>query len=268
MKFLHALVITAAALTAAPAAFSHSDLATPEAAVNKCKRVKASLVEVCNTYMAQYNASYTLYRQFQADRLTIKHIRAHMLAANSLVRTMYRNRSVDVVAKSVNTFETTIQPVLKQLKPLAKEWDNYKELQARIGDTFDNFHNATSSWMTAKTGSVSCDKVKKSVKNVCKAYQSHFKAVSTYISRLKVDGLSAKLGQAHNAALTAVYKDVYAGKKSKAKAKVKKLDETTVAVVKEIGPLAEEWDNYKAMAKDILETKGAFDKALNKWMGK
>lgn len=268
MKFLHAFAFAAATLTAAPAAFS-SSVDSIEYSRANCKRVKKSVQGVCKAYLAHYDVVYALAKQLQADGNSIRPIRAHAYAVRDLYAVIYRNYKVTSVAKYMKKVDGTTKAVLEQLGPLAEEWANYEELQENLVATYVKFDGASKTWMKNKSSKikVNCDKVDSSITKICTTYKVHAAAVNTYIAQLKADELTTEFADAHIDALNAVFNTARQGKsKTRVKGKVKALDKSTADVVKQIGPLAKDWDNYKEMAKEILESKGAFDKALNAWI--
>lgn len=263
MKFLSALAITAAALTAAPAAYS----SVAEQDALNCKRVRKDAVEVCKSFNAHHKVLYALDQQLAADRNSTRNTRTQFYAARDLSYSVFRNNKVTNVAKHAKKVEKSAAALLKQLAPLAEEWANYEELQEQFTATYTSLIGNTSSWMKQKTRAVNCDKMDSSVQNICVAYKKHAAAVDTYIAQLKADELTPKYAEAHIDAVVSIMRAIGEGKsKTRVKGKLGKVSKTTTAVLNQIGPLAEEWDNYAEMAKSIVKTKAAFDKALNNWI--
>lgn len=263
MKFLHALAIAAAAITAAPAAYSSS----AELADLNCKRVRKDAVEVCKSFHAHHKVVYALDQQLKADRVSTRYIRTHFYAARDLAYSVFRNNKVTQVAKLSKKVEKAAAAVLEQLGPLAEEWANYEELRVQLVATYTAYMGHAGSWMKQKSRAINCDQVDASVKGICTAYSSHVAVLDLYIAQLKADELTPEYGEAHVDAVVSIMKAVAEGKsKTRVKGKLGKVSKTTTAVLKQIGPLAEEWDNYADLAKQIVKTKASFDKALNKWI--
>lgn len=263
MKFLSALAIAAAALTAAPAAFSNP---ADEAALN-CKRVRKDAVQVCKSFNAHHKVVYDLDQQLRSDRLNTRNVRSHFYTARDLTYSVIRDNKVADVAKLVKKVEKTTAAVLEQLAPLAEEWANYEELQEQLIDTYTSFAGNTNSWLKQKSRAINCDDMDDSVQGICVAYQSHVAVLDSYIDQLEEDELTPEYAEAHIDAVVSIMRAISEGKsKSRVKGKLGKVSKTTTAVLKQIGPLAEEWENYAEMAKGIVKTKATFDKALNKWI--
>lgn len=231
-----------------------------------CKKVAKNVTKVCKSYKAHLHALKALRKQLKADHLTPKYATAHIKAVKEVFKAIRAEKSKKDVRTKLKAVKSTSKAVLKQLNPLAKDWDNYRAIQKDMKATKKKFEAAYKEWLGAPAG-INCKKVSSKTAPVCKTFKAHRKALNALRKQLKDDELTPKYVRAHIKALNALYSAVAANKSADVvKDKKAALEETSHAVIEQLGPLAEEWDNYQELAIKMMETKHQFEAALKKWL--
>lgn len=248
-------------------ALEQSSVRTSLRAAN-CKKVAKNVTEVCKTYKAHIKSLRTLRKQLRSDDLTAKFANAHIKAVKGVFEAINSKKSKKTVRGKIKAVKDTSKGVMKQLKPLAKEWDNYRAIQKDMRKTKRAFEAAYKAWLGGNSSSsVNCKKVAKNVTEVCKTFKAHRKALNAARKQLKADDLTPKFVRTHIKALNDLYGAVADNKSRKTvRAKIKALEATSHDVIEQLGPLAEKWDNYSEILKNMVITKDAFEKALQNWM--
>lgn len=231
-----------------------------------CKKVAKNVTKVCKTYKAHVAALKTLRKQLKADDLTPKYATAHIKAVKDVYRAIRKGMSKSDVRVELKAVKSTSKGVMKQLKPLAKRWDNYRAIQKDMKATKAKFEAAYKEWLGDKPG-INCKKASSKAAPVCKTFKAHRKALNATRKQLKADGLTPEYIRAHIKALDKVYLAVAKNKSVSVVTKRKKaLEETSHDVLDQLGPLAEQYDNYKELLIGMISTKEKFESALKKWM--
>lgn len=259
-----------AAAVAAALSLSSASFAAPAAPVlADCSKVTKKVVRVCKTYNAHKQALENTRDQLHEDELSIKAIRAHILDVEGIFKAIRANKTKKDVRGKIAKLNRSSKAVMKQVKPLAKKYPNYMELLKDMEYTKERFETAFDQWLKGKStdsDKVDCKKVKKDVRAVCKTYKAHRKALKATRKQLESDELTGRFVTEHIKALAGVYKAVAANKTvKKVAAKEKVLEKTSRDVMKQVNPLARQYENYADLLKDMKSTKSKFEKALKKW---
>lgn len=264
MKHMTLLAAVVAGLT-----FSSLSMAAPvrsRAEMPNCKKVAKNVTKVCKSYKAHLHSLKSLRKQLKTDDLTPKYANAHISAVKGVFKAINANKSKKDVRTKLKKVESTSKDVLKQLKPLAKEWDNYREIQKNMIATKKKFEAAYKEWLGA-TPAIDCKKTTSKVAPVCNTFKAHRQAVEATQKQLIADGLTPDHTKAHIKTLDALYLAVATNKSVEVvQDKRELLSDTTDAVVDQVGPLAEKWENYKELLAEIAGSLKTFDVALKKWM--
>lgn len=264
MKRMTLLAAVVAGLT-----FSSLSMAVPvrsRAEMPNCKKVAKNVTKVCKTYKKHLHALKALRKQLKADDITPKFANAHINAVKGVFKAIRTNKSKKDVRAKLKKVKSTSRGVLKQLKPLAKEWDNYRAIQKNMIATKKKFEAAYKEWLGASPA-IDCKKATSKAAPVCKTFKAHRKAVNMTQKQLKADHLTTEYTKAHLKALKALYKAVAANKSvEEVQDKREVLGDTTEAVVEQVGPLAEKWENYKELLIGVAASLEKFDVTLKAWM--
>lgn len=265
MKRFSLLAAAAAALTLSSVAVSADRL---EVAAN-CKKVTKKVTRVCANYNAHKGALEAVRDQLHEDKLSIKAIRIHTKAVEDVFKAIRGKKSKKDVKSKIANVAKTSKPVMKEVKPLAKKYPNYRLMLQDLTITKDRFEAAYTAWLngdTSPVGKVKCKKVKKNVTKVCTAFKTHKKDLNKVRKQLLEDKLSSRNVDAHIDALDDIFKAVNANKTVKVvDARVKSLKLTSKGVQDQLKPLAKQHANYKEMLKDLLKSSKRFEKALAAW---
>lgn len=259
-------------LAAATAALTFSSMAVSadrfEVAAD-CKKVTKTVSRVCNTYNAHKASLEAIRDQLHADKLSIKDIRTHTQAVEGVFKAIRAKKSKRDVKGKITAVTKTSKPVMKQVKPLARKYSNYRTMLQDLTITKDRFEASYTAWLagdTSPVGTVKCKKVKKNAFKVCSAYKKHSKDLAKVTKQLAEDKLSTRNTDAHADALADVFKAVAANKTVKVvDARVKSLALTSKGVQDQLAPLARKHANYRELLADLKKSSSRFDKALKTW---
>lgn len=112
-----------------------------------------------------------------------------------------------------------------------------------------------------------CDEMAENTTEICKTYKEHRAVLKTLKKQLKADGLTREHVRAHKKAVKAVFKAVAADRsKDSVQKQADKLEDTSRAVLTQLGPLAKKWANYKGLIVEIVATEERFVAAVDAWL--
>lgn len=265
MKRFSLLAAAAAALTLSSVAVSADRLS----AVADCKKVDKNVTRVCGNYNAYKGALEALRDQMHEDELAIKAVRTHTKAVEGVFKAIRAKKSKKAVKGLIAEAAKTNKPLMKEVKPLAKKYPNYRLLLQGITITEDRFEAANSAWLSGDTspvGKVKCKKVKKNAFKVCTSFKGHKKDLNKIRKQLVEDKLAAHIVDAHIDALDDVFKAVKADKSVKVvDAHVKSLKLSGKGVKDQLAPLVKQHKNYKELVEELEKSGKRLDKALTAW---
>lgn len=275
-KTLALKTIGPVAALAATLTFASIGMASPSAdhaVAADCKKVTKKVAPVCKSYNAHKAALENLRNQLHKDDLSIKAVRAHTLAVEGVFKSIRAKNSKTSVRNKIKKLKSTAGAVQKQVNPLAMRWRNYRDLKNKMESTRSTFEKAYKAWLKGGSSSsddkINCKKVAKNVRKVCRTFKSHRKALNEMRKQLKSDELTGKHVRAHVKALKSLYKAVASNKSLKVvRGKEKALERTGKAVLKQVEPLAQKWDNYRELFEKMITSKVDFEKALKSWKKK